>query len=44
MELSGWFAFHPFEHGPLLLGMKDIIENLNFSQIVNNNQLIFEIA
>ncbi len=43
-ELKAWFAFHSFDKGPYLLGMKDILENVGISKKNNEEQLVLQIS
>lgn len=42
-ELESWFAFHSFDRGPFLLGMKDILENYGILKGKNQDNLILEL-
>ena len=42
-ELESWFAFHPFEAGPYLFGMKDLFENIIKVKEMNSKQLTLKI-
>ena len=41
-ELIGWFAFHSFDKGPFLLGMKDILEKCGILKKIDQDQLILQ--
>jgi hypothetical protein len=41
--MNSWFAFYPFDSGPRLLGMKDLLEILGFSKKMNQDQLILSV-
>ncbi len=41
-EFEAWFAFHPFEKGMHLLGMKSIIEEIEFHQDPKRKILILK--
>ena len=42
-QLSAWFAFHPFDRGPFLLGMKDVIEKMGLIMEWDEEKLILQI-
>ena len=42
-ELEGWFAFHSFDRGPYLLGMKDILEKVDILKKFDKDQLILQL-
>ena len=42
-EITAWFAFHPFDRGPFLLGMKDVIEKIGFIKKLDEGVLILQI-
>ena len=41
-EQKGWFAFHPMQNGPLLLGMNGIFQNLGISKKSGSNDFILK--
>lgn len=42
-KLNAWFAFHPFVQRTCLLGMKDILENLNFRHKAEEDKLLISL-
>ena len=43
-EFMGWFAFHSFDKGPSLLGMKGILEKAGILKKFNEDQLILQMS
>jgi hypothetical protein len=43
VSISAWFAFYPFESGPRLLGMKELLEGVGFSKAIDNESLILSV-
>ena len=41
--ITSWFAFYPFDSGPRLLGMKDLLEVLGFTKEISNDQIILSV-
>ena len=42
-KLMSWFALHPFDKGPFLLGMKNILESVGIHKELNQDHLILHI-
>ncbi len=42
-ELEGWFAFHPLEKEPLLLGMNGILKKIGIFKKPNDNYVVLSV-